>query len=147
MAENIVTNANDVELILERGGDKAGTSRAMGRIVVDDFSITTTEGNELVSGVGYRNPAGISYGDIEYGWSFTLMGHDLSVFEMVANEDGEAVAFSFTARKTDADGAVEFEFALDTCAKTDDDFSGTSGDPTEYSVEGIAVSLDRRVER
>lgn len=146
MAENIVTNANDVELILERGGTKSGTSRAMGRIVVDDFSIATTEGNELVSGVGYRNPAGISYGDIEYSWSFTLMGHDLSVFEMVANDEGEAVAFSFTARKTDDNGAVQFEFALDTCAKTDDDFSGTSGDPTEYSVEGIAVSLDRRVE-
>lgn len=143
---NIVTNANDVELILESGGTKAGTSRSMGRIVVDDFSISTTEGNDAVSGVGFRTPAGVTFGDVNYNWSFTLMGSDLNVFDMVANPDGTSKVFSFTARKTDDEGVVEFEFALDTCFKTDDDYGGTSGDPTEYSVEGGAVSLDRRVE-
>lgn len=139
----IITNANDVELVLEQGGTKRGTSRSMGRIVVDDFSIGTTEGNESVSGVGFRTPAGATYGDIEYNWSFTILGQDLEVFEMIANERGEAVPFSFTARKTDDNGNIEFEFALDTCVKTDDTFDGSSGDATEFSVEGFAVSLDR----
>lgn len=146
MAENVITNANDVELVLERSGDKVGTPRTMGRIVVDEFSITIDEDDQSVSGVGFRLPAGISYGDIELSWSFTIMGDDLDVFNMVATEDGESHAFSFTARKTDDDGNVQWEFALDTAVRTSEEVSATSGDPMEYALEGIAVSLDRRVE-
>lgn len=139
----VITNANDVELVLEQGSSKVGTPRTMGRIVVDDFTITREEDDSLVSGVGFRLPGGVSYGDITFGWSFTMMGHDTDVFDLVATDDGESQAFSFTARKTDEDGNIEFEFALDTCLATTEEYSGTSGDPTEYPVEGIAVSMER----
>lgn len=146
MAENVITNANDVELVLERSGTQVGTARTMGRIVVDEFSITIDEDNQSVSGVGYQLPAGITYGDITLSWSFTIMGDDKAVFDMVATEDGEAQAFSFTARKTDDDGNVEWEFALDTAVRTSEEVSASSGDAMEYALEGIAVSIDRRVE-
>lgn len=140
---NVITNANDVELVLEQGGTKVGSPRNMGRIVVDEFTITREEDDSLVSGVGFRLPAGVTYGDITFSWDFTMMGSDTDTFDMVANEDGESTAFSFTARKTDDNGDIEFEFALDTCVTTSEEYSGSSGDATEYPVSGIAVSMER----
>lgn len=143
MAENIITNANDVELVLESGSSQRGTAKDMGRIVVDDFSISREEDDTLESGVGHRLPVGISNGDVEFSFSFTMMGEDVSVFEMVADADGRSQAFSFTARKTDDQNNIEWEYALDTCKATSEELSGSSGDPMEYAVEGIAVSLDK----
>lgn len=144
MAENIITNANDVELYLEADGVQRGTSQSMGRIVVDDFSITKDEDSELISGVGHQLPAGISNGDIEHGFSFTMQGEDVAVFEMIAGASGRSSVFSFTARKREDDGTLRWEFALDTCKATSEEISGTSGDPMEYAAEGIAVSVDKR---
>lgn len=143
MAENIITNANDVELILEGDRTSRGTPQSMGRIVVDEFTITRDEDGELVSGVGFQLPAGITNGDIEHSFSFTMQGQDVAVFDMVATGDGRSKIFSFTARKTDEEGSVEWEFALDTCKAQTEEISASSGDPMEYSVDGIAVSVDK----
>jgi hypothetical protein len=143
MAENIITNANDVELVLQSGGTKRGTPDEMGRIVVDDFSITKDEDVTLESGVGSQHAAGLSNGDIEHSFSFTLLGDDVSVFEMVAAKDGSSNIFSFTARKREEDTVI-WEFALDTCKASSEEFSASSGDPTEYAVEGVAVSVDKK---
>lgn len=142
MAENIITNANDVELVLQAGGTKRGTTGELGRVVVDEFSITREEDDELVSGVGFRLPAGITNGDIEHGFSFTILGQDVATFEMIATADGKSRIFSFTARKRDG-STVEWEYALDTCKATMEEISGSSGDTMEYQVEGIAVSVDK----
>lgn len=142
MAENIITNANDVELVLQAGDTKRGTSADMGRVVVDEFTITREEDDSLESGVGMRLPAGITNGDIEHSFSFTIVGQDVATFEMIATADGRSNVFSFTARKRDGD-TIEWEYALDTCKATTEELTGSSGDPTEYSVEGIAVSVDK----
>lgn len=149
MSEHLITNANDVELILETGdvdagGNRRGTPQSMGRIVVDEFTVTKSEDDSLVSGVGYRLPAGITNGDIEHEFSFTMMGQDVATFEMIAESDGRSRVFSFTARKTDGDGNVEWEYALDTCKATSEELSASSGDPMEYAVEGIAVAVDKQ---
>lgn len=143
MADNIITNANDVELVLEANGTQRGTAQSMGRVVVDDFSITREEDDSLESGVGHRLPAGISNGDIEFNFSFTIMGQDVSTFEMIATADGRSNVFSFTARRRDG-STIEWEYALDTCKATTEELSGSSGDPTEYAVDGIAVSVDKK---
>lgn len=143
MADNIITNANDVELFLERGSTKRGTPQDMGRIVVDDFSITKEEDDSLISGVGFRLPAGITNGDITHGFSFTMQGEDVSTFQMIAEADGSSNIFSFTAQRPDDDGTVIWEFALDTCKATSEEVSASSGDVMEYAVEGIAVSVDK----
>jgi len=144
MADNKITNANDVELILESpDGTNRGTSQSMGRIVVDDYSFGREEDSELVSGVGFQLPAGISDGDITFSFSFTMMGEDVSTFQMIANADGTSNIFSFTAQRPDDEGTVIWEYALDTCKATSEEISGSSGDTTEYAVEGIAVSVDK----
>lgn len=142
MADNIITNANDVELFLQADGEKRGTLQSMGRIVVDDFSITKEEDNSLESGVGFRLPAGVSMGDVTFNFSFTLLGDDVDVFQMVAEDDGMSSPFSLTAMKRDGD-TIEWEVALDTCLAGTEEWSASSGDPMEYSVEGIAVSMEK----
>jgi hypothetical protein len=143
MSEHLITNANDVELVLQAGDTTRGTPSDMGRVLVDEFTITREEDDSLESGVGHRLPAGISNGDIEHSFSFTIMGQDVDVFEMIATQDGRSRVFSFTARKLDDEGTIEWEYALDTCKATTEELSGSSGDPMEYSVEGIAVSVDK----
>lgn len=141
MAEQVITNADDVDLIIQSGSAKRGTAQDMGRIVVDDFSITKEEDDTLESGVGQRLPAGVSYGDVTFGYSFTMLGEDVDVFQMVANSDGTSRPFSFTALKQE-DGETLWEVSLDMCVTTNEEWSASSGDPMEYAVEGIAVSMD-----
>lgn len=141
--DKVITNANDVELVIKGNNTKRGTAKSMGRVVVDDFSITRDEDDSLESGVGHRLPSGISNGDIEHGFSFTIMGQDVDTFEMVATQDGRSNIFSFTAKNRD-DDVIEWEYALDTCKVTSEEVSGSSGDTLEYSIEGIAVSLDKK---
>lgn len=149
MSEHLVTNANDVELVMEGDSGRRGTPQNMGRIVVDDFTITREEDNSFPSGVGHRLPVGVSRGDVEFSFSFTMQGEDVDVFEMVATQDGLSVPFSFTAQKPPEDGSegVEWQFALETCLAGTEELTGTSGDPMEYSVEGGAVSIDKQATR
>lgn len=141
MSEHVVTNADQVDLILQAGDSKKGTAQDMGRIVVDDFSVTKDEDDTLESGIGQRLPAGVSFGDVEFNFSFTMLGDDVDVFKMIANADGISKTFSFTALKQE-DGDTQWEVALDTCVTTSEEWSASSGDTMEYSVEGIAVSMD-----
>lgn len=142
MAENIVTNANDVELVMSSSNATRGTAQSNGRVIVDEFSISREEDDSLVSGVGFQLPGGITNGDITHNFSFTISGQDVAVFEMIASKDGKSQVFSFTARKQE-DDVIEWEYALDTCKATSEELSASSGDVMEYSVEGIAVSVDK----
>jgi hypothetical protein len=135
-----ITNANDVELILSSSNITRGTSQSQGRIVVDEFSISREETSELISGVGMRLPAGYTNGDITHNFSFTMMGEDVRVFSMVAEQDGQSIPFDFTAQKVDGNGET-WSFALQTCKATSEEISGSSGDPVEYAVEGFAVGV------
>jgi hypothetical protein len=136
-----VTNANDVELILQAddGDTKRGTTGETGRIVVDEFTITREEDDSLVSGVGNRHSLGITNGDITHSFSFTIMGHDLDTFDMVATADGRSRRFSMTARKFNEDDEKEFEVSLPVCKATNEEWNASTGDAMEYPVEGIAL--------
>lgn len=140
-----ITNANDVELVLEREDAQVGTGQSLGRMVVDDFSLTTENDNESVSGVGFDLPAGVSRGDVTYSWSFTMLGTDTDVLDMVSDDVGRTRLFSMTARKVADDGTVEWEYALQTCYTNNEEISASSGDPMEVPVEGGAVRLEKIV--
>lgn len=142
MADNIITNANDVELILENDGVTRGTEVGIGRIVVDEFTITREEDATLESGVGQHLPEGISRGNVEHTFSFTIMGEDVATFEMIADGDGRSNVFSMTARRREGTD-VFWEFALDTCMATSEEMNASSGDTAEYAVDGIARSVDK----
>lgn len=144
MANNLITNANDVELIIESGGVQRGTADSMGRIVVDEFSITKEEAGDTVSSVGTQFPRGHTNGDVTYTFSFTIMGEDVTVFETVADQQGASKFFSFTAYKEEDDGTLRWEFALDGCKAGTEEISGSSGDPIEYAVDGSAIGEDKQ---
>lgn len=143
MAENIVTNSNDVEIVLERLGNKAGTADAFGRMVVDDFTLTRNEDNSLVGGVGFRQPGGMTGGDITYEFSFTMMGSDTNVFSIISDSDGESNVFALTARKVNDDDTIAWEYALGFCKANTEEVDLSTGDAMEYPVDGVGFRYER----
>lgn len=139
---DLITNANDVELIIEGDGTQRGTADSMGRIVVDEFTVSTENGGDPVSGVGTQYARGHTNGDVTHSFSFTIMGEDVTVFETVAEAKGAAKFFSFTAYKEEDDGTLRWEVALDGCKAGTEELSASSGDPIEYAVDGTAILKD-----
>jgi len=143
MADNEIRSANDIELVVE-GVNQRGTSRAMGRLVVDDFSFTREQDSELGHGVGYAQPAGIVDGSVTYSVSFTMMGDDVDLFETISDRNGDARVFAFVARAYNEDDTVAWEKSLDYCKGTEEETSASAGDAEEYSVSAIGVQYDRQ---
>lgn len=144
MSEHLVTNADDVDIIIEDAtGSQVGTPQALGRMVVDDFSITIANDNNPVSGVGFQIPAGVSMGDVTYEWSFTMMGSDTDVFDKLSDSKGRSKTFSMTARHVNDDGNIVWEYALQFCFTNSEEIGATTSDPMEVPVEGGAVRLEK----
>ena len=145
MANNIITNADDVDIILESevSDTRRGSPNSMGRIVADEFSISVGQTITSVSGVGYNTPAGLSKGDLEYSFSFVINGDDTTVMDMVSDADGDSLPFSYTARKVDDNGDVQWEYSLGTCLADTEEISGTTDETMQMSVEGLAVTVDK----
>jgi hypothetical protein len=137
------TNANDVELIVSQvirddNGTRTGTTELANtsRIVVDDFSIESDEDMEGLSGVGNAEALGISQGDVEHSFSFTVQGEDAELFQGLASEDGRAVELEIIARLDD------YRDKMTGARAGTRNLSGSSGDPTEFEVSGIATGRD-----
>lgn len=146
MADNIITNADDVDVVLEsEDGTKAGTPNAMGRVVASDFTITAEQDISSVGSIGHVTPAGLSKGDLEYSFSFTVSGEDVTVMDMVSDEVGDSIPFSLTARKTDENGNIVWEYSLTTCLADTEEITATTGETMELAVEGLAALLDKDV--
>jgi len=143
MVENEIRSANDVELVVS-GVNERGTARSMGRIVVDDFSLTRENDSELAHGVGFAQPAGIVDGSITYSGSLTLMGEDRELLDNIADRDGNARVFSFVARSYNENDEVVWEQSLDYCKATSEEMSASSGDAVEYATDFIGVRFDRQ---
>lgn len=135
MAE--ITNANDVRLVVRAvgGGSNIGlTDRA--RIVVDDFNFTIDEENEALSGVGNHTPVGVTRGDVEYGYSFTIQGEDGDLLETIATSNGRSREIEFVAT------GRTFVVKMASGYLTSMSYDGSSGEAVEWSIEGIAVTAD-----
>jgi hypothetical protein len=142
-----ITSANDIELVIERGSRVATTDQdtPMGRLVVDEFSLSREQGSDHVPTVGEETPAGYFEGVSMHSFSFTMMGEDIDTFQIVAKDNGASQEFSFTARKVNDNGTIEWEEALTDCTLTSEEKSASADDAMEYSVEGIGVGYDRRL--
>lgn len=138
------TNADDVTLIVSRViRDDSGTrtgSRELANtsaIVVDDFSIETDEDLEGLSGIGNAEALGISKGDIEHSFSFTVQGEDAELFNgLASDDDGRAVELEIIVKMENYKDKLTGAYAGTR------NLSGSSGDPTEFEVEGIATGRD-----
>jgi len=148
MAEWKPTNANDVTLIVsevDRSGDSpttnglvssSGNVKNTHAVVVDDFSMGSEEDMDALSGIGNPEALGISQGDVDHSFSFTIQGEDAELFNALASSDGTAnelqIVVKMQAYKDKMTGAYAGTRNL----------SGSSGDPTEFEVEGIATNRD-----
>lgn len=139
------TNANDVTLIVSQverndDGSRAGATQigSSAAITVDDFELGTEEDLEGLSGIGNSTPLGISRGDIEHTFSFMVQGEDADLFQdLVEDETGRSVELEILIRAEDyKDKMVGARAGTRT-------YSGSSGDPTEFQVEGIATGRDQ----
>jgi hypothetical protein len=146
MAEWTPTNADDVTLIIEavdRSGNTRNTSNILtgdepvsGAVVVDDFSISAEEDLEALSGVGQHKPKGISKGDIEYSFSFTVQGEHADLFNKLATADGTAQEMDIIVKMD------TYQDKLISAYAGTRDVSASNGDPVEYEAEGIALDRD-----
>jgi len=137
------TNANDVELVVSKvEGDGSGASAPTtkiaktAKVVVDDFTIGSDEDLEGLSGVGNAEALGISQGDVEHSFSFTIQGEYAKLFKNLASDDGRANELEIVARLDD------YKDVLRGCRAGTRDLSGSSGDPVEFEVEGIATGRE-----
>lgn len=138
------TNANDVTLIVSEvirdddgNVDERTRIASSARIVVDDFTIGTDEDIEGLSGLGNARPLGVSQGDIEDTFEFTVQGEDADLFTSLASDDdGRANELEIIVRMDD------YRDKLTGCRAGTRELSGSSGDPVEYQVGGIATGRD-----
>lgn len=135
------TNADDVTLIISRvlredNGTVANRPKLTdtSAVVVDDFSIETDEDLEGLSGVGNAEALGVSRGDIEHSFNFTVQGEDALLFDSLADdEDGRALELQIIVKMEDYKDKLTGAYAGTR------NLSGSSGDPVEFEVEGIAT--------
>lgn len=134
MAE--ITNANDVRLVVKTGqnGDLGLTDRA--RIVVDNFNFTVDEDNEGLSGVGNHTPVGVTRGDVEYSWSFSIQGEDGDLLRAIALDNGRSREIEFLAK------GRSFTVKMGSGYLTSLSYDGDSGEAVEWSAEGMAVTAN-----
>lgn len=138
MPENLVTNADDVDLTVEF---EDGT---VVRVVAQEFSISVDQTIGSVSGISQNTPKGLTKGDLEYTWSFVVQGEDVNVMDGVSDSDGDALPFDMSATKLPDQGSnAEWEYALTTCLRESEEVSGSTDEAMELSLEGMAVSLDK----
>jgi hypothetical protein len=135
------TNANDVSLtvsVVERDetGSRTGSTTLgeSANISVDDFSIGTDEDLEGLSGIGNPEALGLSRGDIEHTFSFTVQGEDAALFTgLASDETGRAVELEIIVVMED------YKDKLVGARAGTRNISGSSGDPIEFEVEGMAT--------
>ena len=134
MAE--ITNANDVRLVISAVGESDYAMTDAARIVVDDFNFTIEEDNEPLSGVGNHRPVGITRGDIEYSFSFTVQGEDGDLLETIATRRGRSREITFTAT------GREFVCKMISGYLTSLTYDGSTGEAVEWAAEGVAMNAD-----
>jgi len=144
MPEDILTDANDVDVVFEQDGNQYGTPNSMMRKTVNEFTITVGQTISSEGMVGQHAPAGLSKGDLEYTFSFTLSGDDGDIQGMVSDEIGDSLPFNMTAKKVE-DGTEQWSYSLRTCLADTEEVTGTTGETLEVSVEGMAARLNKDV--
>lgn len=138
MAENIVTNADDVDLTVDFHDGP------LVRVVAQDFTITAEQTINSVSGISQNTPKGLTKGDLEYSFDFSIQGEDTEIMDNVSDSDGDSLPFDMTASKQEDNGSdATWEYALTTCLADTEEISGTTGETMELSVEGMAAGFDK----
>jgi hypothetical protein len=130
-----IVNANDAVLTVEYN-DVEASAGPDGRLLASDVSITRNRDLTSHSGIGRHAPKGISLGNVEYEWEFTLEGEDAELFTSIAADNGEAnvlqMTLELTNTKAEVDGAYTGEDVIEL----------SDGEVGEMTFSGMATGVD-----
>jgi len=145
------TNANDVRLTVskvERGDDGSveGTTEigASTSIVVDSFSIDSSGSLDPLHGLSNSEALGISQGNVEHEFSFTVMGEYYDLLESVRrrgqNTEGDprSVELQIVAQWQD------YRTILSGSYIEEKNSSVSDGETAEHEFSGYALRRDPR---
>lgn len=140
----LVTNANDVSIYM---APKDGSGSPI-RVKANEFTLATEQGITEVGDVGGSDPSelrGLSKGNLSHGFEFTIQGDQANVQETTTRPNGDARPLEMRAEKPEeaGDSSSSWKYSFDLVLCESEEITGTSGDPTGYSVEGVAVGRDR----
>lgn len=142
----LVTNADDVEVVIsneEYTPDGEGTVRFL---KANEYTLTSEQNIASVGAVGQVAPKGLSKGDLEYSFDFTIQGEDLEAMDIVSDDIGDSLPFDYTVRKPQEGSTVpEWEYSLKLCLADTEEISGTTSETNEIAVEGMAAALDKEI--
>lgn len=150
MPEQLVSG-NDIDVVIKAGGDKAGTTDALGRIVAESVSVSKSEDNTVESGLGHNQPDGRSNGNTTYSWELEVKGHDKNVLGKVITTDSDegglrSVPFDMTLRHIDEDGTLQWEYSLTSCKENDTDLLDfTQNETGSSSLSGDALRVRQNI--
>lgn len=145
------TNANDVRLtvsVIERGddGSVSGTTEigASTSIVVDQFSIDSSGSLDPLHGLSNSEALGMSQGNIEHEFSFTVMGEYYELLESIRRRgqgtegDPRSVELRITAQWQ------EYRTILSGAYVEEKNSSVSDGETAEHEFSGYALRRDPR---
>lgn len=135
---DLVTNADDVEIIIEPAEPNVWGVPTIIRIVGEDFTLTTDQDIASVSGFGQNAPKGLTKGDLEYSFDFNIEGENKDLMRAISDDIGDARPFAITARKPG-----DWEYSFTVALAESEEISGTTGEAIGLSVEGMAAGRDR----
>lgn len=145
MPNDIITNADDVDIVFTSEyipGSEGETT--MLRKNVNEFTITVGQTISSEGKVGANAPAGLTKGDLEYSYSFTIVGEDEDVQNMVSDDIGDSLPFDMIAKKVE-DGEEQWSYSFSTCLADTEEVTGTTGEALETDIEGLAARLNKDV--
>lgn len=146
---DLVTNADDVDVYLKANSEDiantADVPTSAMYIVGNEFSLSTEQDIESVGGFSQNVPKGLTKGDIEYSFDFSIDGENRDVQLLISDEDGDSRPFSMTVEKPNEANPdeTEWKYSFEVCLADTEEISGTTGEAIGLSVEGMAAGRTR----
>lgn len=143
---DLVTNADDVEVVIDSYEAPTDSIETPVRIKANEFTISVEQDINSVGAISQNTPKGLTKGDLEYSFEFSIEGDDVDIQALVSGVQGDSYPFDMAARKPttgEADIQYEWEYSLETCLADTEEITGTTGEALGFSVEGMAAGLDK----
>lgn len=143
------TNANDVRLTVYRviRNDDGSVSEtpevaASASIVVDEFSIDTTRNIDPLHGISNPEALGMSRGNVEHEFSFTVMGEYYELLNQINNQNSESggVPYELQIRAQ----YQEYRTVLFGAYIEENNHTVSDGSAAEHEFSGVARSRGDR---
>ncbi len=121
-----ITNVNDVVVQFENT-----------KVPVSSFNVSEDVDTQRASGASYRKLRGVSHGNQEVEFEFSLDGENAEVFNSAIDGEGKPQDIQFAIDTPDGEWVIPHAWV------TSHDFGGDDGDMVEYNASGIGNDLKK----